>query len=39
MYKIKDMAFDTLYFFIYEIKKKQQFILGMAVGYIIGVLV
>jgi len=39
MYRIKDMAFDALYFFIYEVKKKQQFIIGMTVGYTIAVLV
>ena len=39
MYKIKDMVFDVLCFFIYEVKKKQQFIIGMAVGYITAVLV
>ena len=36
MYKIKDMIFDMLYFFIYEIKKKRQFAIGIIVGYIIG---
>ena len=35
MYKIKDMAFDILCFFAYELKRKKQFVIGLALGYTI----